>query len=203
LAINADEIIISPSCSESALWKVVFHSGTDFTVYKLYKWNAGTSAWDLKLTGDRANVEQYDYITIAPSVFGGTAKQYDAFQFTVSPATYEYQELTYIERTEAEDSASVDLYGVREHKVDETFIKRILSLDVLKVWLDQTKDPRATYRIRYPVSLVRLAPEALISITSAKFGLTSATIFRVVKISYQAKSGQILADAEIVDATEY
>jgi hypothetical protein len=201
LAIAADQIVVSPACNESALYQLRFENGSDLDEWKLYKWDAVADEWDLVKTGDRTVVEQYEYLTVGPAVFGGTAIRYDQFQFAVSPSSYQYQELTHLERTEVEDSDSIDQYGVREHRVDEAFIKRILSLDVLKVWLNQTKDPRSTYRIRYPVSLVRLTPEALITITSAKFGLTSSIIFRVVKISYLAKSGQILADAEIIDAT--
>lgn len=199
LVIEASGIKISSSCAETALWKVSFENYSDLTEIKLYKWNEGTTQYDYVATGDRTTIFQSGYITISPDAFTGTAVVYDNFTFYVTPMQYEYQQLTYVDRTEAEDADSIDLYGIREHAVQEPYIKRVHSLDVLTEWLNMTKDPHPLYSIRYPANLVTLKQNDVITLTAAKYGLTSAKKHKVVSVKQSATLGMAMVDAEVVD----
>jgi hypothetical protein len=175
---------------------VVTDVSGDVATYRIDYLDSGV--WTEFGTGYTSDVQAVlgSYLTLPVSMFAGTPKVGDAaFWWTVG-AYYDYEKLSFLDMLEIEDSTSITAYDSQEADIDEKFIPRPLAEGAITRWLNKTKDPKATYiaRVPYEGNEAILVNGAEISITSEKFGLTSATHFRIISCRWSYQTSQIAVD---------
>ena len=187
------EPVVNKSCAANRYWRLVVTSVAALVAtYRLDYLDSGV--WTEGATGLTSDeTETYSYLTFAPECFAGTPYTGDSAYWWAQPAEFEFEEMTRFDTLEVEDTTSIGKYNSMEQKVDEPFLHRLLAEETLTRWLNRTKDPKAVYSVNVPYEGMEatLVPNAEITITNAKHGLTSATHFRIIGLSWSRETSRI------------
>lgn len=194
-----DGITILRSCDESATWRIVIGAASAYSLQKLNH-SVGDWEWEEKTTGEIGLALDYDYLHISADAFRGTAGNGDMVYFNVRAAEWDFQEHTILDRVIVQDAGSISAYQRQDADIEGKYIPWVYSAFIMQGWLDITKDPhpRLSAKLPYNGNEGVVSIGNIITITSAKLGLTSANKLKIIGLSWSGDSCRIAVNAELL-----
>lgn len=199
-----DGVRVLLSCAEVKHWRIVITNGGTgaFSLQSLDD-NGDFYEWTEQATGTIGTELTEQYLIIPADAITGTYATGDAAYFYVLPTQWDFEDVGGLNRLSVQDDTSIARYQRQDKDVDAKFIDRNVVLDMMTAWLNITKDPKQQFSARLPYegNENTLKVGAIITLTSAKLGLTSSNKLKITSLAWSGDSCRIAVTAELLQMT--